>query len=58
MENKEKQKVICAWCKKQGDSPVKKILKIPGKDYPLECRDCGAIGIVPIKTFANQENAN
>lgn len=43
-----KQQVVCAWCKWTGDSPVKKILREPGRDYPLYCRQCGGVGLEPV----------
>ena len=43
-----KQIVRCAWCSWQGESPVKKKLIVAGQDYPIECRQCHAIGLAPI----------
>jgi len=42
-----KQQVRCVWCGWEGPSPAKKSLQQSGKDYPLTCKSCGAIGIVP-----------
>ena len=43
-----RQQVECVWCKWRGDSPVKKFLREPGRDYPLECRQCHAVGLRPV----------
>ena len=44
----ECQQVYCAWCGWEGDSPVKRELRRPGSDYPIQCGHCGAIGLTPI----------
>lgn len=44
----ERQRVVCVWCRRQGPSPVKKRLREPGRDYPLWCRDCNAVGVIPV----------
>jgi ribosomal protein L40E len=48
MAEADKQQVTCAFCGWSGDSPVKKLLKVEGRDYPIECRACGAIGLRPV----------
>jgi hypothetical protein len=43
-----RQQVKCLVCKWQGDSPVKKILRVAGRDYPLICRHCEASALYPL----------
>ena len=40
--------VVCVWCGWRGRSPVKRKLVRPGMDYPVECRQCHAIGLRPV----------
>jgi len=42
-----RQLVECVWCGWIGLSPVRKILKLRGVDFPIECRKCHAIGLQP-----------
>lgn len=44
----ERQQVVCVWCRRTGPSPVKKKLVEPGRDYPLFCRDCKGVGVIPV----------
>ena len=49
-ELNDRQILVCGFCGWRGPSPVKKKLRYPGKDHPIQCRQCHAIGLAPLKT--------
>jgi len=53
VSGESRQTVRCAWCGWEGKSPIKKKLVTAGLDYPLECHECGAIGLQPSELLKN-----
>jgi len=52
------QQVRCVACGWTGSSPVKRRLRVAGRDYPLECGACHAIAIEPMPNDKVSGGAN